>query len=1198
MREEAGLTSTRHSGNEKRMFERHPVDIDAIIKSANRGESRRKIRDFCIGGMLLVEDDYPDESSARPNSNEAVNDLIQIQCTLPAAAEKEGRPCLFEARVVRIDAVSIGVAFINPDLVALQGLMDYVKASNQSVYAAATPRVEVDGEYRQIAQQCCAMVKAGLEPLMLTSIETLVSRLFESSRETRDTIEQNSYFEALGILNKLQSQLVKRFVSSANAQLDVNALVKPPSAQESATNLSLDELSLVEEETLDNWLADTGTIEAVERTHREEFDALNKRLSVVFDSDVDRKNSPFGPSLYSQSFQEAIQDIGLRHNVSLFAYKVFKDVFIDELGELYRQMNALLVSSGILPEFRYSLPTQEREPETPAAGGKPDIALLDAEPVAEEGVTGSQGSSQGSAGRNSPALPESEQDIYALVDELRELRSRLGAREQDTRQGQPGHETDTSGVNTWLADSAAGKVADSSAEQSRAEKVLFTQSEVLRALSNVEQNITRLDRSEIRKSIAAALMSSSDASGKQVAGREERIINVSTSIFDTMLSDLQVPVNMREWLGRLEMPVLKMAIHDDSLYKDSDHLVRQVVNKIAKLGLLVGEEETEGQTGIRNALDWLINLINKDFDGTNTVFRRVSDQLDVLVKAQNKKYKDNIHKVIRYIEAHKGDLAVDEDLADSQQQDDAAALEEWRRRVGRLAENDWILFDANSDNPVRLKVAWLAKHTGKIVFVDAEGRKKRVLQLDNLAHSLSLGNAQTIDDANTPTMDRAQYTTLQKLHRDLIYQSTHDSLTTLINRREFEKQLVTALAESRGAGVQHALCFLDIDQFKVINSNHSNRAGDELLMQLAGWVNTCLAEWGKTTFARLGGDEFGIIFHECSLEDSLARAEELIEYIHKQTFEWQSQRTSVSVSLGLTQITELSDDISGLMQAAESSCDIARQTGGNRLQLYYAGSASLSRRKQMISWVTKIDDILDSDSLQLRCQKIQPINMRAGEIEHVHYEILLGLKPEHGDLPSIQEFIEAAEYSNRVGDIDRWVVRSTLAWLAENEQVLDIINAFSINLSGKSLSDETFIDFVLEQIEESDIPAECLCFEITETAGIENLSDAAHFINTIKDTGCRFSLDDFGSGMSSYAYLRDLPVDYLKIDGMFIKNIHNNESDYAVVKSITEVAHFMGKRVIAEYVENDDIVNKLTEIGVDFAQGFGIDKPHLIGELI
>ncbi|NNG14064.1 MAG: EAL domain-containing protein, partial [Gammaproteobacteria bacterium] len=309
-------------------------------------------------------------------------------------------------------------------------------------------------------------------------------------------------------------------------------------------------------------------------------------------------------------------------------------------------------------------------------------------------------------------------------------------------------------------------------------------------------------------------------------------------------------------------------------------------------------------------------------------------------------------------------------------------------------------------------------------------------------------------------------------------------------------------------------------------------------------------------------------------------------------------QTSVSVSLGLAQVTEHSEDISSLMQAAESSCDIAKQTGGNRLQLFYASNAKLSQRKGIISWVTKIDDILDNDGLELRCQRIQPIGTAPGEIEHVHYEILLGLKSDRENLPSIQEFIEAAEYSNRIGHIDRWVVKTVLKWISENEQVLDIVNAFSINLSGKSLSDEKFIDFVLEQIEENNVPAECLCFEITETAGVENLSDAAYFINTIKDTGCGFSLDDFGSGMSSYAYLRDLPVDYLKIDGMFIKNIVNSDSDYAVVKSITEVAHFMGKRVIAEYVENDEIVNVLNKIGVDFAQGFGIDKPHLIEELI
>ena len=1220
MNKESAVDSNNFTGREKRMFERHPVNIAAVVKSKTLSGSNHHIRDFCSGGMLLVNDE---QATAR---QEAINDVIQIHCKLPSATA----PCLFEARIVRIDEVSTGVAFINPDLNALQGLMDYVKSSNQVFNSQTAGECGGAGEYMQIAQQCCAMTKERLEPIAEKAIEKIIDSLFESSKTTKDITEQNNFFKALDILNNTKPKNRERFVSSANEQLAESSDIIGGSESKNVADISLGELSLVEEETLDNWLADTGTIEAVEREHKEALDALHKRLEVVFGFKVDRTNNPFGPSLFSHAFQSAIQDIGLHHNVNLFSYKVFKKVLTEELSDFYESMNEFLVKNNILPKFKFSMPKKETKNEKPVSSA-PDDSLNNEDdihsdiheagnhqghsapknsqasnsPAAQAGAGDNQSAAENNsvshpAKKGSYALPETEQDIYALVDELHQLRQKIGTSGQQggashVRQGQ---ETDTRGVNTYLDEVAESTGLASSEQEMQAEKVLFTQSEVLHALSHVEENITKLDRTEIRKGIAAALMKNPDGTGKEIAGREDRIINVSTSIFDTMLTDLQVPENMRGWLGRLEMPVLKMAIHDDTLYKESDHLVRQVVNKISKLGMLVGEEETEGQSGIRNALDWLINLIHDDFDGTEDVFERVSNQLDVLVQAQDKKYKENVGKVVEYIDAHKHDLVVDEQPEEIEQQSDEEVLEDWNRRVSRLSEDDWILFDVNTDTPIRLRVAWVAEHSGVIVFVNTEGKKDRVLHRENLAHSLSLGNAETIDDANTPTMDRAQYTTLEKLNRDLVYHSTHDPLTGLIDRREFEKELSSAFAESRGAGVKHALCFIDIDQFKVVNTNLGNEAGDELLVQMASWINAYLEEFDEVDFARLGGDEFGILFHECPLEDALAISEELIEKISKHKFEWNEQRISVTVSLGLVQVTEFSESVSSLMLAAESSCDIAKQTGGGRLQLFYAGNAKLSKRKGVMSWVTKIDEILEGDGLQLRCQRIQPIGNDQGVVEHVHYEILLGLKSERDDLPSIQEFIEAAEYSNRIGKIDRWVVKTALHWIAENEQVLDIINAFSINLSGNSLSDETFMDFIIDQIEETGIPAESICFEITETAGVENLSDAAHFINTIKETGCRFSLGDFGSGMSSYAYLRDLPVDYLKIDGMFIKNIHNSESDYAVVKSITEVAHFMGKRVIAEYVENDEIVEVLQAIGVDFAQGYGIEKPHLIGELV
>ena len=717
---------------------------------------------------------------------------------------------------------------------------------------------------------------------------------------------------------------------------------------------------------------------------------------------------------------------------------------------------------------------------------------------------------------------------------------------------------------------------------------------MVETLARIESSCAELDREDFKELIYSSLASEVDNNGeaKIVAPRENQIIDVSNSIFDTILTDTQVPESMHKWLARLEMPVLKMAIDDDSLFMNREHLVRQVVNKIAQLGLLIGEEESEGTNSVRTALDWLVNLINSDFDGTLDVFQRVSDQLDILIKAQDKKYAVQIEKVINEFQSKP--VKEDETAPEVEKEFDCEGdHQEWLRRAHRLKEGDWVLFDLDKEHNKRLRAAWVAPHANKIVFVDALGKKDRFIFFEELAVLLHSGKAIFLDDANEPAMDRAQYTMLQELNEQLVYESTHDPLTGLINRRQFEKVIAKALISARHSGLKHALCFFDIDQFNILNTAHGYEAGDMLLTEVA----KLLAENDnhECVLARLGGDEFGLLIENVDLEESLSIAEDYIYQIRSHKFMWEGKRLSTGASTGLVSINAQSESITTLMQAAESSCAIAKDMGGNRLQLYRSGQQRFTHRNEVINWVSLIDDVLDEGRLKLRCQRIQPLG--DNNETKPHYEVLLVMFDEDGKQISIQDFIEAAELGNRITDIDHWVIKETLAWISENKDILNNIDSFSINLSGRSLSDERLVDYILEQITDSGVPSKALCFEITETIGIENLSDSAEFIKRIKDTGCQFSLDDFGSGMSSYAYLKNLPVDYLKIDGSFVKEMKTSISDYAVVKSICEIGHFMGKRVIAEYAEDAEIIEMLSEIGVDFVQGYGVEKPVMISEL-
>ncbi len=248
-----------------------------------------------------------------------------------------------------------------------------------------------------------------------------------------------------------------------------------------------------------------------------------------------------------------------------------------------------------------------------------------------------------------------------------------------------------------------------------------------------------------------------------------------------------------------------------------------------------------------------------------------------------------------------------------------------------------------------------------------------------------------------------------------------------------------------------------------------------------------------------------------------------------------------------------------------------------------------------MEWVSEIDRALDENRLVLNCQRIAPIG--SDPDTEAHYEILLTMLDDRGEMIAPTDFIFAAESYNRMAAVDQWVIEHALAWMSKNRATLDRIGGISINISGHSINDEGFADFVLRQFSTSRVPTGKVCFEITETAAIANLDNAVNFINKMKLIGCKFSLDDFGTGLSSYSYLRNLPVDFIKIDGVFVKDLSDNPGDYAVVKSINEIGHFMGKKTIAEFVENDEILEQLREIGVDYAQGYGIERPCLLEQL-
>ncbi len=437
-------------------------------------------------------------------------------------------------------------------------------------------------------------------------------------------------------------------------------------------------------------------------------------------------------------------------------------------------------------------------------------------------------------------------------------------------------------------------------------------------------------------------------------------------------------------------------------------------------------------------------------------------------------------------------------------------------------------------------------------------------------------------------------TVARKMERELSYQATHDALTGLINRTEFESRLGFAIESTRQASESHVLCQLDIDKLKIINDTCCHEAGDNIIRSVAAVLQDCLRD--SDVLARIGGDEFGILLKNCALESATEVAGNMLSVVRGMNFTSCDRSFDVCASIGITSVTSASESLARIMSQVDLACYAAKDSGGDRYRVYEPGDQSLVRRHDEMKWVSRLNEAIKSDRLVLYYQDIVPVvpDAAAGG----HFEVLVRMLDEDGNIVPPGVFLPAAERYHLIVSLDQWVISNTFSWYAGHLHTNAAgLSTISINLSGASLADAGFLDFIKNELHAHEVPPAVICFEITETAAIANLDVATRFIHELKHMGCRFALDDFGSGLSSFSYLKNLPVDYLKIDGSFVKDMETDAIDCAMVSSIHQIGSVLGTKTIAEFVENDGILRKLAEIGVDYAQGYGIARPRPLQDM-
>lgn len=463
------------------------------------------------------------------------------------------------------------------------------------------------------------------------------------------------------------------------------------------------------------------------------------------------------------------------------------------------------------------------------------------------------------------------------------------------------------------------------------------------------------------------------------------------------------------------------------------------------------------------------------------------------------------------------------------------------------------------------------------------------------------GEVFSIEGSVAPLVDRGEHPTgavialrdvspARRMAAQLSYQARHDPLTGLVNRIEFDQRLSAALRDAGARGTPHSLLYLDLDQFKVVNDTCGHTAGDELLRQVSTVLQTVLGK--RDVLARLGGDEFGVLLENSAPEAARHTADALRRVASDLRFGWLGKRFPVSVSIGQVDFIDASMTPIELLSTADAACYVAKELGRNRVHAYRPEDEAMARRHGEMEWIDRLNRALEEDRLQVYAQPIH--SLHDGSV--LHYEVLLRLRDVDGACVMPMAFIPAAERYGMMPTLDRWVIGTVMARLADPDEAADRV--YAINLSGASLGDEMLGAYVREAFATRGVDPARICFEVTETAAVGNLAKASALMAELKTLGCAFALDDFGSGMSSFAYLKHLPIDYLKIDGGFVRDLLVDPIDQAMVESINHIGHVMGLKTIAEFAEDDRILERLREIGVDYAQGYALARPAPLGAIV
>ncbi len=1197
---------------ERRRSKRYATELRGWIGPAGGNQVACVIRDYCSGGFLVQLLQSAADQQFKPEVG------LAIYLNTEFLAEKGSRPIRIRASVAWAKGEHLGLSFFRPSEAIVEALQahDALARSgrDEPVTSSSGGTARCLAKFRHIAKGTLPVL---YRDLLVTTLDGLLKR----ADHLGSNKELQQVYADINALEQLRSgeQLTQATIEAA--------LDKPP-VKDKAPPDKPGELSLVETDEFERWLEASRVASLLDRIFNDRIAALGSRLAGIRDVSGDcGLVVPFEPRHFTETLKSFAIKLELGPISRGHLFDTAARMLPDELGEFYHELDQALDDIGAPKAKVVPLQTNKakrgvRAPVEATSGGgaAPTVGGNDTAPTAPT-LKLSSNVVQRPFGRpqvlDSSAVAalrhRDEQNRQHLAhemlnyvtalphvgevlsDSLRQLGGALtreAVADEDFFRN-PEHPIrrimDSLGHWQMFRPSDDPTAANDPAWHEIAALLAPVghqdlDDEALRGIADQVAGLTKEQSRQYQRNVERVVEASE---GRDRVRRARRMVS---NELDRRYRDKQVPQVVVElldvgWRAILELAWLNANDGADR-YAEMLHLLDQVVRKLG--GDFFDQQAGELDTPqVLTRIDDELMAVAFDPYSRNAVQSRLKSELEA---------------------APTGDVELvampapgeSEDVRAVTARPEGVAETVWTAILDRCAKirvGDRILMLDAPRGERAQRVAWIRGDRELFVLVDHRGVRARDLSLKDLAYGVYQHRVELDAVDGRPLSDRAVDAMLGRMEEQLAHQATHDSLTGLLGRQQFNMVLEKAISIPQRADNAGVLLLIDVNQFRLINEIHGYDTGDRLLVAVARQLEKLKS---SKVLAHMGGDRFAALLPDIALSDGTEVARGIRTMVEEMPFDWQGGGMSTVVSVGVAALP-MSDageaaHAGAVLQCAESALSLAKASGSDGVYVYNAEDPDIARRKESVQWVVKVDDALDRGHLKLRCQPIVPVRSDAGLTPH--YEVLLGVDNGADEPLSIAEFIEAAERYQRMRSIDRWVTRTVMDWVATHRDHMPRLHGFAVNLSGQTASDPGFVQFVRDEFKRTGIEPKWLSFEVTETSAVSDLQASAGIIHDLKSLGCQVALDDFGSGLASYSYLKELPVDWLKIDGVFVRKIASSRDDFGVVKSINEIGHFLGKKTIAEYVADDEILQLVGEIGVDFAQGFGISPPMLMDDLM